>query len=51
MLGAFMRLSDSGLSCAEWTGCDGGVTPRSARANIHEAAQARPFGPVTLTKA
>lgn len=51
MFGAFVRLTDSGLGCPDWPGCYGSATPLGAMGDIHEAAQAMPFGPVTLSKA
>ncbi|WP_247747715.1 COX15/CtaA family protein [Achromobacter xylosoxidans] len=51
MFGAFVRLTDSGLGCPDWPGCYGSVTPLGAMGDIHEASQAMPFGPVTLSKA
>ncbi|WP_459616494.1 COX15/CtaA family protein [Bordetella sp. 2513F-2] len=51
MFGAFVRLTDSGLGCPDWPGCYGSVTPLGAMQDIHQASQAMPFGPVTLSKA
>ncbi|MVW78457.1 COX15/CtaA family protein [Bordetella sp. 02P26C-1] len=51
MFGAFVRLTDSGLGCPDWPGCYGSVTPIGALSDIHQAAQAMPYGPVTLSKA
>lgn len=51
MFGAFVRLTDSGLGCPDWPGCYGSITPLGAMGDIHEASQAMPFGPVTLSKA
>ena len=51
MFGAFVRLTDSGLGCPDWPGCYGKATPLGAMGDIHEATQAMPFGPVTLSKA
>lgn len=51
MFGAFVRLTDSGLGCPDWPGCYGSVTPLGAMGDIHQASQAMPFGPVTLSKA
>ncbi len=51
MFGAFVRLTDSGLGCPDWPGCYSSFSPLGARADIHEATQAMPFGPVSLTKA
>jgi len=51
MFGAFVRLTDSGLGCPDWPGCYSSVTPLGSLNDIHQAAQAMPFGPVTLSKA
>jgi cytochrome c oxidase assembly protein subunit 15 len=51
MFGAFVRLTDSGLGCPDWPGCYGKVTPLGAMTDIQQAAQAMPYGPVTLSKA
>lgn len=51
MFGAFVRLSDSGLGCPDWPGCYGQVTPFGAMSEIQQAAQAMPYGPVTISKA
>ncbi len=51
MFGAFVRLTDSGLGCPDWPGCYGKITPFGALGDIREAAQAMPYGPVTLSKA
>jgi len=51
LLGAFTRLSDSGLGCPDWPGCYGHASPIGARARIAEAQAAVPTGPVTHGKA
>jgi cytochrome c oxidase assembly protein subunit 15 len=51
MVGAFTRLTDSGLGCPDWPGCYGHATPIGASAPIADAQQAMPTGPVTQQKA
>ena len=51
LLGAFTRLSDSGLGCPDWPGCYGHASPIGARAQIDSAQAQSPTGPVTHTKA
>ena len=51
LLGAFTRLSDSGLGCPDWPGCYGHATPIGASAPIASAEAAIPTGAVTVTKA
>lgn len=51
MFGAFVRLTDSGLGCPDWPGCYGSVTPIGAMAEIRQAEQVMPDGPVTVPKA
>ncbi len=51
LLGAFTRLSDSGLGCPDWPGCYGHASPVGARAHIGSAQAAMPHGPVTHGKA
>ncbi len=51
MFGAFTRLTDSGLGCPDWPGCYGEASPLGASADIAEAQQAMPSGPVTPGKA
>ncbi len=51
LFGAFVRLTDSGLGCPDWPGCYRNLTPIGALAEIRQAAETMPFGPVTLTKA
>jgi cytochrome c oxidase assembly protein subunit 15 len=51
MVGAFTRLTDSGLGCPDWPGCYGTANPFLAHADIKAAEALMPTGPVTLTKA
>lgn len=51
MVGAFTRLTDSGLGCPDWPGCYGSATPMGAQAHISAAQTAMPTGPVTHGKA
>lgn len=51
LVGAFTRLTDSGLGCPDWPGCYGSASPIGARSEIHAAQTAMPTGPVTHTKA
>jgi cytochrome c oxidase assembly protein subunit 15 len=51
LLGAFTRLSDSGLGCPDWPGCYGHATPLGASAPIASAEAAIPTGAVTVGKA
>jgi heme a synthase len=51
LVGAFTRLSDSGLGCPDWPGCYGSASPLGARDEIHAAQSALPAGPVTHGKA
>ena len=51
LLGAYTRLSDSGLGCPDWPGCYGQVSPVGARDAIASAEAAAPLGPVTHRKA
>jgi len=51
MFGAFVRLTDSGLGCPDWPGCYGSVSPLGSLEQIQAAAEAMPYGPVTLSKA
>ena len=51
MVGAFTRLTDSGLGCPDWPGCYGHASPVGASALIADAQQAMPSGPVTQQKA
>ncbi|CBA14943.1 heme A synthase [Xanthomonas albilineans] len=45
MFGAFVRLSDAGMSCPDWPTCYGRVTwpQTSAEANTHAASKIRPL--------
>ena len=51
LLGAYTRLSDSGLGCPDWPGCYGHASPLGAHASIAEAHAAVPTGPVSPFKA
>lgn len=51
LLGAYTRLSDSGLGCPDWPGCYGEISPVGASASIAEAVAAQPDGPVSHRKA
>ena len=51
LLGAFTRLSDSGLGCPDWPGCYGHASPIGASGHIAAAEAAVPTGAVTTTKA
>ena len=51
LLGAFTRLSDSGLGCPDWPGCYGHASPVGASEHIAVAEAAVPTGPVTRGKA
>jgi len=51
LLGAFTRLTDSGLGCPDWPGCYGNASPLGAQAQIDAAQSALPSGPVTHGKA
>ncbi|MEP7302354.1 MAG: COX15/CtaA family protein [Caldimonas sp.] len=51
LLGAFTRLSDSGLGCPDWPGCYGHASPAGAAPHIERAEAAVPTGPVTHGKA
>ena len=51
LVGAFTRLTDSGLGCPDWPGCYGNASPLGARDAIHVEQSARPDGPVTHGKA
>ena len=51
LVGAFTRLTDSGLGCPDWPGCYGSATPLGAHHEITQAQNAMPTGPVTHGKA
>ncbi|WP_342451211.1 COX15/CtaA family protein [Piscinibacter koreensis] len=51
LLGAYTRLSDSGLGCPDWPGCYGHASPLGAINHIDAAATLSPDGPVTRSKA
>lgn len=51
LLGAFTRLSDSGLGCPDWPGCYGTSSPAAAHGAIAQAQAVLPDGPVTHRKA
>ena len=51
LLGAFTRLSDSGLGCPDWPGCYGHASPVGASAHIASAEAQVPTGAVTQQKA
>ena len=51
LLGAFTRLSDSGLGCPDWPGCYGHASPLGAHEPIASAEAAVPTGAVTHGKA
>ena len=51
LVGAFTRLTDSGLGCPDWPGCYGSASPMGATQHITAAETAMPTGPVTHGKA
>ena len=51
LLGAFTRLTDSGLGCPDWPGCYGSASPLGAHADIAAAHAALPSGAVSPAKA
>jgi cytochrome c oxidase assembly protein subunit 15 len=50
-VGAFTRLTDSGLGCPDWPGCYASAHPWAAQAQIEAAQAQQPQGPVTWEKA
>jgi len=51
LVGAFTRLTDSGLGCPDWPGCYGHTSPIGALPSIRLEEARMPTGPVTHTKA
>jgi heme a synthase len=51
VLGAYVRLADSGLGCPDWPGCYGDFTPSLASDAIQAAEAQAPQGPVSMPKA
>ena len=51
LVGAFTRLTDSGLGCPDWPGCYGHASPVGAHGQISAAQEIMPTGPVTHGKA
>ncbi|MDB5897247.1 MAG: cytochrome controlling protein rane protein-like protein, partial [Ramlibacter sp.] len=51
LVGAFTRLTDSGLGCPDWPGCYGNASPAGALAQIRAEEARMPTGPVTHGKA
>lgn len=51
LVGAFTRLTDSGLGCPDWPGCYGHTSPVGAAQSIADAHAAMPHGPVSPAKA
>jgi cytochrome c oxidase assembly protein subunit 15 len=51
LVGAFTRLTDSGLGCPDWPGCYGNSSPLGALPQIRIEEARMPTGPVTHDKA
>ncbi|MDB5859789.1 MAG: cytochrome controlling protein rane protein-like protein [Ramlibacter sp.] len=51
LVGAFTRLTDSGLGCPDWPGCYGNSSPLGALPQIRVEEARLPTGPVTHGKA
>ena len=51
LVGAFTRLTDSGLGCPDWPGCYGSTSPWGALEQIRAEEARMPTGPVTHGKA
>jgi cytochrome c oxidase assembly protein subunit 15 len=51
MLGAYTRLSDSGLGCPDWPGCYGQITVASTSTAIQKANSLYPNAPIEQRKA
>jgi heme a synthase len=51
LVGAFTRLTDSGLGCPDWPGCYGNSSPIGALPQIRVEEARMPTGPVTHGKA
>ena len=51
LVGAFTRLTDSGLGCPDWPGCYGSTSPWGALEQIRAEEARMPTGPVTQGKA
>ena len=51
VLGAYVRLSDAGLSCPDWPGCYGQLTVPDTRAEVQAAKEAFPQRPVDIERA
>ena len=48
LVGAFTRLSDSGLGCPDWPGCYGKLSPHHAQSEIQAAQTVDGRGPVSM---
>ena len=51
VLGAYTRLTDSGLGCPDWPGCYGHLTVPKSDADVANAEAAFPERPVEASKA